>query len=150
MAKKKRVNVCAIISLAMIVIGIIYVLVCTILKLHHRWVYRIIFAVWVIIYMVLTDFIEPHMINRFRHKNKRQRKAYYKYAILDCVGMLGLLWFVVMAGMIQDVTHYAGIAIFAVCFVPKNVYYKKFNMRQSEYETYEEEEEEDLDSDFDF
>lgn len=140
MAKRNRINVCALIGLLMIIVGIIYVIVCTALGLHNRWLYRMIFAAWVMIYLIVTDFIEPLAIDRFKRKSKRQVRAYYVYAILDVIGILGLLWFVVMAGMPDDYTHYAGIAIFVVCFVPKNVFYKKFKQRQIYYD-YDESEE---------
>lgn len=143
MARKNRVNICAIIGSFMIAAGIIYVIVCTVLKLHDQWIFRLIFAAWVALYMILTDFIEPVVMDRFRKKKEKQVKAYYKYAVLDAAGMAGLLWFVVMAGIFEDYTHYAGIAIFAVCYVPKNIFYKKFNMRPSYYERYQDEEEDD-------
>lgn len=141
MAKKNRINVCAVIETAMILIGIIYIIVCTILGVHNQWAYRLVFAGWVAIYMIISDFVEPVMTNRFRRKNKRQIRAYYIYAILDVIGMAGLLWFVVMAGIFDDFTHYAGIAIFVVCFVPKNTFYKKFNVRRSYFEEVDAEEE---------
>lgn len=143
MARKNKVNVCAVIGLIMIIVGIIYVIVCTVLGLHQQWLFRLVFAGWVAIYMILTDFIEPVATDRFRRKKDRQIKAYYKYALLDIIGMAGLLWFVVMAGILEDYTHYAGIAIFVVCYVPKNIFYKKFNTRLSYYERYQEEEDED-------
>lgn len=147
MARKNRINVCALISVLMIVVGIIYVVVCTAMGLHRRWVYRVIFAAWVGAYLILTDFIEPLVTDRFRRKSERQIKAYYKYAVLDIVGMAGILWFVSMAGMFDDYTHYAGIAIFAACFVPRNVFYKKYNTRTHYYERTEEEEDEAFDID---
>lgn len=140
MARKSKVNICAVLGLAMILIGGIYVLICTFMGLYNKWIYRIVFAVWVILYMVLTDFVEPKMTRKFRHKNKKQVAAYYKYAALDMLGVLGLLWFAVMAGMLKDYTHYAGIAIFVACFVPKNAFYKIYNMRRSQYDWDDEEE----------
>ncbi len=134
MAKKSKVNVCAVVETAMILIGIIYIIVCTIMGLHNRWAFRLVFAAWVVIYMIISDFIEPVMMNRFKKKHPQQVRAYYIYAALDMAGMLGLLWFVVMAGMFGDITHYAGIAIFAVCFVPKRTFYNKFNKRKVYYE----------------
>lgn len=147
MARKNKVNVCALMGLIMIIIGIIYVIICTVLGLHQQWLFRLVFAGWVILYMILTDFIEPVATDRFRKKKERQIKAYYKYAILDVIGMAGLLWFVVMAGMLEDYTHYAGIAIFIVCYVPKNIFYKKFNTRLSYYERYQEEDEDEFEID---
>ncbi|MGN0160845.1 MAG: hypothetical protein ACI4AQ_05615 [Lachnospiraceae bacterium] len=144
MARKKRINVCAMIEFAMIVMGIIYVIVCTALKLHQQWIYRLIFAGWVAIYMVLNDLVEPVVTDRFRRKAKKQVNAYYKFAILDMIGIAGLLWFVVMAGMLEDYTHYAGIAIFAVCYGPRTIFYKKFNTRVP----YSERVEENLDDEF--
>lgn len=138
MARKNRINICALVGMLMIVLGIIYVIVCTAMGLHRRWLYRLVFVIWVAIYMILNDFVEPLVTDRFRRKNKRQVKAYYKYAVLDMTGMAGLLWFVSMAGIFEDYTHYAGIAIFIVCFVPKNIYYKKFNTRMPYYERDEE------------
>ncbi len=143
MAKKNKVNICAVIGLLMILAGIVYVIVCTVLHLHKQWIFRLFFAAWVMAYMVLTDFIEPAVTDRFRRKKEKQIKAYYKYAVLDMVGMAGLLWFVIMAGIFDDYTHYAGIAIFIVCFVPKNIFYKKYNTRLSYYERYQEEADED-------
>ena len=142
MAGKNRINICALISTLMIITGIIYVIVCTILRVHTQWTYRIIFAAWVAIYMILTDFIEPVVTDRFKRKSRRRINAYYKYAVIDCIGMAGLLWFVVMAGMLKDYTHYAGIAIFAVCYVPKKIFFKKYNTRDSYYERSQEEDEE--------
>lgn len=147
MARKNRINICAVISMLMIIVGIIYVIVCTVMGLHRQWIYRLIFVAWVAVYLILTDFVEPLATDRFRRKNERQIKAYYKYAVLDIVGMAGLLWFVSMAGMFEDYTHYAGIAIFIVCFVPRNVFYKKFNTKTSYYERSEEDEEEEFDID---
>ncbi len=144
MARKNRINICALVGMLMIVLGIIYVIVCTALGLHRRWLYRLVFVIWVAIYMILNDFVEPLVTDRFRRKNKRQVAAYYKYAVLDIIGMAGLLWFVSMAGIFEDYTHYAGIAIFIVCFVPKNIYYKKFNTRMPYYER---DEEDDFDID---
>lgn len=149
MAKKNKINICAVIGLFMIVAGIIYVIVCTALRLQNRWLFRIIFAAWVALYMILTDFIEPVVTDRFRRKKEKQVKAYYKYAVLDIVGMAGLLWFVVMAGMLDDYTHYAGIAIFIACYVPKNIFFKKFNTRLSYYERYQEDEDDEDDFDID-
>lgn len=145
MARKPRINVCAIIEFAMIIIGIIYLVVCTILKLHQQWLFRLIFAGWVVIYMVLNDFVEPVATDRFKRKTKRQISAYYKYAILDMIGVLGLLWFVVMAGMLKDYTHYAGIAIFAACYGPRSIFYKKYAQRlsRSEREALEEDTDDD-------
>lgn len=148
MARKNRINICALISMLMVVVGMIYVIVCTVLGLHRQWMYRLVFAVWVAIYLVLTDFIEPLVTDRFRRKNRRQIRAYYRYAALDIVGMAGLLWFVCMSGVFNDFTHYAGVAVYAVCIVPKNYFYKKFNAKFSYTEQLEEdEEEEDFDID---
>ncbi len=144
MARKNRINICALVGMLMIVLGIIYVIVCTAMGLHRRWLYRLVFVIWVAVYMILNDFVEPLVTDRFRRKNKRQVAAYYKYAVLDIIGMAGLLWFVSMAGIFEDYTHYAGIAIFIVCFVPKNIYYKKFNTRMPYYER---DEEDDFDID---
>lgn len=140
MAKKGKINICAVIGTLMVLIGIVYVIVCTILRIHNQWLYRIIFVAWIAVYMILVDLIEPIATDRFRRKNERQVKAYYKYAILDMIGIAGLLWFVVMAGMLKDCTHYAGIAIFIICYVPKNIFYKKFNTRVSYYERYQNDE----------
>lgn len=145
MARKNRINICALISILMVIVGMIYVIVCTILGLHRQWAYRLVFAVWVAVYLVLTDFIEPLVTDRFRRKNSRQIKAYYRYAVLDIVGMAGLLWFVCMSGMFDDFTHYAGVAVYAACTVPKNYFYKKFNAKLSYTEQVEEEEEFDID-----
>lgn len=142
MARKNRINICALISILMVIVGMIYVIVCTILGLHRQWMYRLIFAVWVAVYLVLTDFIEPLVTDRFRRKNRRQVTAYYRYAVLDIVGMAGLLWFVCMSGMFDDFTHYAGVAVFAACLVPRNYFYKKFSAKLSYTEQMEEEEEE--------
>ncbi len=142
MARKNRINICALISILMVIVGMIYVVVCTALGLHRQWMYRLVFAVWVALYLVLTDFIEPLVTDRFRRKNRRQVKAYYRYAVLDITGMLGLLWFVCMSGMFDDFTHYAGVAVFAACLVPRNYFYKKFNAKLSYTEQLEEEEEE--------
>lgn len=143
MARKNRINICAIISILMIISGIIYVIVCTMLNLHRQWMYRLVFAVWVSLYMILTDFIEPLATDRFRRKNRRQVKAYYRYVVLDIIGMAGLLWFVCMSGMFDDYTHYAGIVVFIACIVPKNHFYKKYNAKLSYYERREDEEEDD-------
>lgn len=145
MARKNRINICALISMGMIAAGIIYVIACTIMGLHERWIYRLIFAVWVLVYLILTDFIEPLVTDRFRRKNKRQVRAYYKYAVLDIIGMAGLLWFVCMAGVLNEYTHYAGVAIFTVCFVPRNYFYKKFTEKLSYYEQEEDDDEFDID-----
>lgn len=138
MARKNRINICAVIETCMVIIGIIYIIVCTVMGVHNRWAYRLVFAAWVAIYMIISDFVEPIMIDRFKRKNHRQIRAYYIYAMLDIIGMAGLLWFVIMAGMMDDYTHYAGIAIFIACYVPRNVFYKKFNVRRSYYEQVEE------------
>lgn len=143
MAKKSKVNVCALVELLMVIIGIIYVIVCTVKGIHTQWIYRIIFAIGVVIYIVIDNFLEPVVMNKFRRKHKKQVRAYYKYAILDSIGLLGLLWFVVMAGMFEDYTHYAGIAIFAVCYVPKQTFYNKYNMRSSYFVDLDEEDDDD-------
>lgn len=143
MARKNRINICALISILMIAAGIVYVIVCTVLNLHRQWIYRLIFAVWVALYMILTDFIEPLVTDRFRRKNRRQVKAYYRYAVLDIAGMAGLLWFVCMSGVFEDYAHYAGIAVFAACIVPRNYFYKKYSAKSSYYERDDEEEEND-------
>lgn len=147
MARKNRINVCALISMLMIFAGIIYVIVCTIIGLHRQWLYRLIFAVWVSVYLILTDFIEPLVTDRFRRKNTRQIKAYYRYAVLDIMGMAGLLWFVCMAGMFEDYTHYAGIAIFIASIVPRNFFFKKFNTKSSYYEQIDDEVDDEFDID---
>ncbi len=146
MAKKSKVNVCAVLETAIILIGIIYIIVCTIMGLHNKWAFRLGFAALVVIYMIVADFVEPVVMKRFKKKHPMQVRAYYIYAALDVVGMLGLLWFVVMAGMFEDITHYAGIAIFAVCFVPKRTFYNKFNQRKVYYEE-PDEDEDDFDID---
>ena len=143
MARKNRINICALISILMVLAGIIYVVVCTILGLHRQWTYRLVFAVWVAFYLILTDFIEPLVTDRFRRKSRRQVKAYYRYAVLDIAGMAGLLWFVCMSGMLEDFTHYAGVAVFAACIVPRNYFYKKFNAKLSYTEQMEEDEEDE-------
>lgn len=148
MAKKNRVNVCAIIEFAMIIIGIIYIVVCTVLKLHQQWMYRLIFAGWVALYMIINDFVEPVVTERFRRKSEKQVNAYYKYAVLDMIGVAGLLWFTVMAGMLKDYTHYAGIALFFVCYGPRTIFYKKFRTRIPYDERPAEETDEDLDDEF--
>ena len=139
MAGKRKINVCAVIGFAMILIGLLYVITGTIFKLHHNWTFRFIFVAWVMLYMILNDIIEPIAVDRFKRKNHRQIRAYYIYAALDIIGVAGLLWFAVMAGMVEDPTHYAGIAVFAACFVPRSVFYKKFNTRRTARERMEEE-----------
>lgn len=138
MSGKNKVNVCALISLLMIIVGIVYVVVCTINGLLMNLPVRLIFAIWVAIYVVLTNFIEPVATSKFRKKKKKQVEYYYKYAFLDTFGVAGLLWFAIMAGIFDDYTHYAGIAVFAATFVPKRVFFKKYNMRSSYYDRYDE------------
>lgn len=146
MARKRRINICAVIGFAMILIGLLYVITGTIMNLHYNWTFRLIFVAWVMLYMVLNDLIEPIVVDRFKRKNQRQIRAYYIYVALDMIGVAGLLWFAVMAGMVKDPTHYAGIAIFAACFVPRGIFYKKFNTRRTAVERMlEENEEEDSD-----
>jgi hypothetical protein len=146
MAGKRRINIFAIIGFAMILIGLLYVITGTIMNLHYNWTFRLIFVAWVMLYMLLNDIVEPIAVERFKRKNRRQVRAYWIYAALDIIGVAGLLWFAVMAGMVKDPTHYAGIAIFAVCFVPRGVFYKKFNSRKTARERMEEQvnEEEDI------
>ena len=129
MAKKSKVNICAVINTLLMIAGIIYIIVCFFKgNLNTMWI-RLVFCMGVLLYLMIHDVVEPISMNRFRHKMKRQMKAYYLYVILDFIGMAGLLWFGCLAGLVDDYTHYAGVLIFVVCMVPKRYFYARYKKR---------------------
>lgn len=87
------------ISYGMLIVGFIFIIIATCLRINDTAAYRIIITLWISVYLIFTDFIEPMRSKRFENKEKKDMKNYYIYAALDIAGYIGLLVFVLWLPM---------------------------------------------------
>lgn len=114
------------ISYGMLIVGFIFIIIATCLRINDTAAYRIIITLWIGVYLIFTDFIEPMRSKRFENKEKEDMKNYYIYAALDIAGYIGLLVFVLWVAHVRNIVHYLGIVVFIGTIYPKGEYYLKF------------------------
>ena len=94
MDKNKKVSF-DIIVYSMMIVAVIYAIVQSLSGHNNEIYYKLILGIWILLAVVLSDFVEP-MINRtFEEFSGRQMYRYMAYAITDAASYMAVYIFVI-------------------------------------------------------
>lgn len=120
-----KAGLISIISLALVLGGIIFVCISTFSGDNDSIWFKLAVVGWVIVYVVLNDWVEPYYSKAFNDMTKVQGKYYIAYFMIDVISFIFLTLFVVNAGEFKEPLHYLCVAAFVVLIVPKNICYRQ-------------------------
>ncbi len=139
-AKKihRRVTIAAFGLLALVIVFLVY---CGMTEAPQIWFHAAV-ALFLIVFWTLTVVVEPRLLKALDDRTQEQKSAYYKYAVLEAVGYVGLAWFVFHMGE-EDSTGIYGGAVFLLTMFGKrkfwDVYTGKADGRTEEKDEKDEE-----------
>ena len=116
-----KAGIISIISLALILGGIVFVCIATFSGDNDSVWFKLAVVGWVIVYVVLNDWLEPYYSKAFNDMTRQQGKYYIAYFVLDIISFIFLTVFVVNAGDFNEPVHYACVIMFVLLIVPKNI-----------------------------
>ena len=115
-----------IISFAMVILGIVYVVIATLHGHNNQLSFKIVTAGFVVAFLIINDVVEPAYKGELKTLDRDKKNNYLKYVIFDVAGFMALLYFALYAGEIRHVFHYLGLAIFVLLIKPKKESYDEF------------------------
>lgn len=110
-AIKKKITFIVIIMLAAVVAYMIYGAVSGNMSITA---FRIILAIWLLIYIVLMDIIEPKLLKEFENITEEQKSGYIKYLLSDIAGTAGLAFFIFSLGETNNQTGLFGAVVYII------------------------------------
>lgn len=130
MDKNKKVSF-DIIVYSMMIVAVIYAIVQSLSGHNNEIYYKLILGIWILLAVVLSDFVEP-MINRtFEEFSGRQMYRYMAYAITDAASYMAVYIFVINVGIYKEPFHYIFLAAGVLLFILKFILYKKFEKKDN-------------------
>ncbi len=130
MDKNKKVSF-DIIVYSMMIVAVIYAIVQSLSGHNNEIYYKLILGIWILLAVVLSDFVEP-MINRtFEEFSGRQMYRYMAYAITDAASYMAMYIFVINVGIYKEPFHYIFLAAGVLLFILKFILYKKFEKKDN-------------------
>lgn len=114
------------ISFAMIVLGIVYVVIATVHGHNNNLSFKLVTAGFVTLFLIINDVVEPLYKGELKTLDRDKMNNYLRYVIFDIAGFIALLYFALYAGDIRHVFHYLGLAVFVLLIKPKKESYNEF------------------------
>lgn len=149
MDKNKKVSF-DIIVYSMMIVAVIYAIVQSLLGHNNELYYKLILGIWILLAVVLSDFVEPTINRTFDEFSRKQMYRYMAYAIADAASYISIYIFVINAGIYKEPFHYIFLAAGVLLFILKFTLYKNFEKKDNRENRIEEilrkerEEEEEL------
>lgn len=124
--KKKAEKRILVLSLGTLVLAGVFLLVCYLTKQVTTLVFPVGMSLFLLAYWAISNILPVVWANCFEGKNEAQKQAYYLYALIDLVGLAGLVYFVV------DLESSTGALIYAASIFLKKSFKDKFDKKDEE------------------
>lgn len=122
----------------MMIIAVIFAIVQSMIGNNNSLGYKIALGVWILIAVVLNDFVEPFINNKFKDITTYKLGQYSLYAILDAAAYACLYAFVINVGLTKEPIHYIFLGIGIVLFIFKTMALKAFDKKDKRAARFEE------------
>ena len=123
---KQRERLFDIIIYAMAIVAIVYVIVQTALGNNRELSFKIILGIWILIAVIILDFVEPFICRRFDNLSFRKMLLYGGYGLCSSMGCMSLYIFIINVRYVKEPVHYiflgASLLLFVGRFVLKNIF----------------------------
>ena len=123
---KQRERIFDIIIYAMAVVAIVYVIVQTALGNNRDLSFKITLGIWILIAVIMMDFVEPFVCKRFDNLSFRKMLLYGGYGLCSSMGCMSLYIFIINIRYVKEPVHYiflgVSLLLFVGRFVLKNVF----------------------------
>ena len=124
----KKISLCEMIVYAMMVVAVIYVIVQSILGNNSELHFKITLGIWILVAVVISDFIAPMLDKRFEKVGEKAAMLYLGYAIMDALAFTGVYIFIINVNMTKEPLHYAFLAFSVIMFLMKTFIYNKYQV----------------------
>lgn len=135
---KQRERLFDIIIAAMAVVAVVYVIVQTVLGNNRELSFKITLGIWILIAVILMDFVEPFINKNFDNISFKKMLLYGGYGMCSSMGCMSLYIFIINVRNVKEPVHYvflgASVLLLIGRFILKNI----FDDLPDDVETYEE------------
>lgn len=122
--KKKAEKKILILSLGSLVLLGVFLVFCFISGQIQSLVFPVGASIFLAVYWVIADILPVFWAKIFEEKNEMQKQAYYMYALIDFIGLAGLVYFV------ADLESTMGAIIYAASIFLKRNFKDKFEGKE--------------------
>ena len=126
MDTKQRERLFDVIIYAMAIVAIVYIIVQTALGNNRDLSFKITLGIWIILAIIIMDFVEPFFGKRFDNISFKKMMLYGGYGICNSMAFVSLYIFIINVRYVKEPVHYiflgASVLLFVGRFVLKNVF----------------------------
>lgn len=124
--KKSSASVLDVIVYAMMIIAVIYVLVQAILGNSGTLAFKVTLGVWILMAIIIMDYIEPVAGHRFDSVTADSLGWYTAYAITDGAMYMCLYVFVINVSMVKEPVHYIFLAVSIALWFVRLIFFNRY------------------------
>lgn len=114
---------------SMMIVAVVYAIVQTMLGHNNDISFKIVLGLWILIAVMLTDYVEPMVNKSFDGMTSQKIKQYAGCAITDSCAYICMYMFVINAGFFKEPVHYIFLLCGIILFVVKSMIYKQFRKK---------------------
>lgn len=124
--KKRAEKMILILSLGSLALLGVFLIFCFITGRIQSLVFPVGASILLALYWVIADILPVFWAKIFEGKNAMQKQAYYMYALIDFIGLAGLVYFVV------DLESTTGAIVYAASIFLKRNFKVKFDEKEED------------------
>lgn len=120
-----KAGIVSIISMLLLIGGLIFIILFSIRGLNNTFTYRAVIILWVLVYLFLTDWLEPYFEKVFNDMTAAEGKKYMEYFALDVFGFVCLTMFALTASLSFSPLSLLWVLGFVIIIVPRQLIYSQ-------------------------
>lgn len=128
----KKHNLIDIIIYSMMVVAVGYIVVHTILGNNGESFFKITLGLWMLIAIIVSDFVEPLICEDFDRMTGKAAAYYGLYAVFDAVAYVSLYIFIINIGLRKEPLHYVFLGIAVLFFAGRIMFSMMFKNARNE------------------